>query len=250
MLFYRTFGSPSAKLPSLIFLHGFLGSHADWGPIADLLKDRYFGITIDLPSHGNSPVSDNLFASLETTLLSISQETPFVLIGYSLGGRLAFRYGQKYPHALKALVALSAHIGLKSSQEQEKRQAQDLLWQERLLTLSPQEFLPLWYKQAVFSSLHRKPKLLDQMVKSRASNQLKPLASVLEQASLSKQPFYKNFPFPACFLCGEEDPAYVSLYQTHFGKAAKVISNAGHTVHLENPLECARAIDSFLSSLF
>ncbi len=243
MLFYETFGSPSVEHPyPLIFLHGFLGSRKDWMPIIESLQNSYCCIAIDLPAHGNSEHSENVFLELENTLTFLSSPPP-VLIGYSLGGRLALSYAQKHPDKIKGLIACSAHTGLKTTLEKEKRQKQDLIWQGRLKTLPSEEFLTLWYKQSVFSSLQKKPQLLERLLKMRSYQNPIELASVLEQVSLSKQPFYDTFKHPVCFLFGEEDTNYVKLYDT-LENTVK-IKKTGHMIHLENPMSCLEAIKVF-----
>src|SRR3989339_1514258 len=196
MLFYEVFGNTSVDHPTpLIFLHGFLGSHLDWMPIIQELQNTYCCIAVDLPSHGKSTPSNDIFTSLETTLLSLSS-SPLFLLGYSLGGRLAFSYGKKHPEKVKGLMALSAHTGLTTSLEKEKRASMDLLWQKRLETLPPTEFLALWYEQPVFASLHKRPELLQKLLQTRVYHNPKELADILGQVSLAKQPLYETFAHP------------------------------------------------------
>ena len=40
--------------PTLVFLHGFLGSSTDWNETVSLLQDDFYCVTIDLPGHGDS----------------------------------------------------------------------------------------------------------------------------------------------------------------------------------------------------
>lgn len=246
MLFYEIFGSLSITYPTpLVFLHGFLGSHLDWIPLIEKLQDRYMCIAIDLPAHGKSSYAEDVFSSVEKTLLSLA--TIPILIGYSLGGRIAFDYGKKHPEKIKSLIALSSHTGLKTAEEKEKRKISDLLWQARLENLSPQEFLTLWYKQPIFSSLQEKPELLHKLLEMRAYKNPKELSQVFNQVSLANQPLYENFKHPTYFLFGEKDTSYVKLYNTHPLEIKKEIKKAGHAVHLENPLECLEAVDYFIS---
>jgi len=123
MLFYEAFGS--AQVTPLIFLHGFLGSRLDLMPMIESLQNRYRCIALDLPSHGKSPRSNDVFAELEKTLLSLSKEATPILIGYSLGGRLGFAYGNKHPEKIKGLIALSSHMGLKTDLEKQERKKND-----------------------------------------------------------------------------------------------------------------------------
>jgi 2-succinyl-6-hydroxy-2,4-cyclohexadiene-1-carboxylate synthase len=243
MLFHERFGNISAKHPfPLIFLHGFLGSHLDWLPIIHLLHQKYACVTIDLPAHGKSPYSSSFHSTLEETLQKWPES---ILVGYSLGGRLALQYGQKHPQIVKGMIVLSSHVGLSSEKCQSQRWEQDLLWKHKLQTLSSKEFLSLWYEQKIFSSLKNRPKLLEHLLNIRTYHNQEELANVLDQVSLAKQPLCQHFMHPLDWICGEEDASYVELYAKFPSSNKKLIPNAGHTAHLENPKKCAEAIDFF-----
>ena len=81
-----------ASSAPFVFLHGFLGNHNDWKPIADKLP--FHAIALDLPGHGNSPFTEDFCAALLQTLADLP---PFHLIGYSMGGRLAAQFAAKHP---------------------------------------------------------------------------------------------------------------------------------------------------------
>lgn len=243
MLFYKTFGENSAKHPfPLIFIHGFLGSHEDWTPVIAHLSKEHTCIAIDLPAHGRSSHSSNVFAEVEHTLQK--WQNP-ILVGYSLGGRLSLYYGQKHPKSIKGVIALSAHTGLESEEQRKKRKQQDELWIQRLSALPSEQFLSLWYKQEVFASLQKRPNLLKHLLLTRTYHNPSELGSVLDQVSLAKQPLYANSSYPLSFVYGEEDLPYVKLYAHLPDSQKKCIASAGHTVHLENPFSCAQAISFF-----
>ena len=246
MLFHQTFRSCSLnKSTPLVFIHGFLGSHLDWIPMIDILQKQYPCIAIDLPAHGNSPFSKDVFSSLEQTLLSLPFQKLWI-IGYSLGGRLALAYGQKHPNKPQGLISFSAHTGLKTSDQREKRKENDLLWEDRLKNLPPDEFLKLWYSQSVFSSLQKKTKLLEEIFTRRKYKNPEELALLLREVSLAKQPLYQTFQHPIYFVYGDEDETYKNLYSTHPRHLVKTIKNAGHTVHLENPTSCIETIQDWI----
>lgn len=55
-LYSETYGDrqASADKPTLVFLHGLLGSGRDWRLVIDQLASQYFCLTVDLPGHGQS----------------------------------------------------------------------------------------------------------------------------------------------------------------------------------------------------
>ncbi len=247
MLFHATFGSPSVKHPHpLIFLHGFLGSHHDWIPVINQLQDSYLCIALDLPFHGSSQGSADPFSLIEHTLHAFPSA---LIIGYSLGGRLSLRYAQSHPTKVKGLVACSSHLGLATEKEKLDRMKNDLLWKNRLLSLSPQDFLLLWYEQTVFSSLKKKPFLLQSLLEERLYSNPENMAFILETFSLAKQPLYENFVHPIRLIFGEYDTAYELLYAKYSETLKEKIPYAGHVIHRENPIQSASAIRRFAEEL-
>lgn len=87
--------------PTLLFLHGFLGTGRDWLPIMKALSSSFRCIAVDLPGHG---LTDVLNQHQNTGDMSISMKvvsdallnlldklmlTCVVPIGYSMGARIA-----------------------------------------------------------------------------------------------------------------------------------------------------------------
>ena len=247
MLFTSSLGKPDDQ--PLVFLHGFLGSHLDFLPIINDLKETFFCVAVDLPAHGRSPYTKEILPSVEKLIEPFKNP---ILVGYSLGGRIALQLSHRLP--LKGLVAISSHIGLHSSKQKELRVQEDLLWKKRLETFSPEEFLKLWYKQPVFSSLQKntneKRTLLNSLLSQRSYTNPEELALVLEEMSLAKQPFLDTSPCPTYFLFGKEDKKYEALYSTlpkHIERTG--ISEASHALLVEDPTTCALLIKNWITSL-
>ncbi len=244
MLSYRAFGNPSNQ--PLVFLHGFLGSSLDFSPLITSLQEKYFCLALDLPAHGKSPYCVDTLVAVEKTIDSFQIE-PF-LIGYSLGGRIALHLSQKTKLPIKGSIILSSHVGLECPIQKKARLKQDLLWAQKLKTLIPQDFLKSWYQQATFSSLQKKPLLLEKLLIERLFTNKEELALILEEMTLAKQPLLNSFSTPTHFLCGEDDIKIKDLY-TAYDLPKTEIENAGHVLHLENPTICSKVIQSYLTSL-
>jgi len=106
----------------LVFLHGFLGTAADWQPVCDFLPPCHC-IGINLPGHGGVPFSEDFEIDIER----------FHLIGYSLGGRLAMAYAAKNPSRIASLTIASAHPGLTDESEKQKRLENDAMWAKNVI---------------------------------------------------------------------------------------------------------------------
>ncbi len=241
MLFYRVFGSPEKQL--LVFLHGFLGSHLDFLPLIEDLKKDFFCVALDLPAHGKSPYESSALKKVEETIAFFRQKP--ILIGYSMGGRIALQLRD----SLGALdiIVLSSHLGLSSLEDKQKKWEEDLLWERRLLSLSPQDFLNLWYSQPIFSSLAKNAILLEKTLKNRLYKNPKELSLLLKEMSLAKQPGPSIDSSSTYFLFGENDAKYKTLY-SNLPRSYRVdsVEKAGHALLLENPKKCSELIRAYL----
>jgi 2-succinyl-6-hydroxy-2,4-cyclohexadiene-1-carboxylate synthase len=207
----------------LVFLHGFLGTHRDWIPVCSDLP-HWPCIGIDLPGHGASPFCE--------TLSFIPPAPKFHLIGYSMGGRLAMQYALDHPDQIGRLIIASAHPGLPSQREKEKRIQADTQWALLLHQLPIDEFLRRWYDQPVFGSY--KPDF-----SMRREQNISGLSSALVHYSLGHQPMLKVA--KALHVVGEKDRKFRALHPN-----ALVVPNAGHVVHLEHPKAFAQIIREHL----
>jgi pimeloyl-ACP methyl ester carboxylesterase len=99
----------------LVLLHGGLGSGEIFEPILPALTERHRVILVDLQGHGRTadidrPIDIRLMADDIAALIDhLSLERPD-LVGYSLGGGVAFFTASKYPEKVGKLVMASAHI--------------------------------------------------------------------------------------------------------------------------------------------
>ena len=94
----------------VIILHGLLGSSGNWTPIAKKLAPAYQVITVDLRNHGDSEhnetmtyeaMADDVEHLIESLCL---KET--VMIGHSLGGKVAMTSALRVPGLFSALIVL------------------------------------------------------------------------------------------------------------------------------------------------
>jgi pimeloyl-ACP methyl ester carboxylesterase len=110
-LYYESHGTGRP----LILLHGGLGSGEMFEPILPTLSERHRVIVVDLQGHGRTadidrPIDVRLMADDIAALIDhVGLEKPD-LVGYSLGGGVAFFTAVKYPQKIGKLVMASAHI--------------------------------------------------------------------------------------------------------------------------------------------
>jgi pimeloyl-ACP methyl ester carboxylesterase len=99
----------------IVLLHGGLESGEAFGPVLPLLAARHEVIAVDLQGHGRTadvdrPMDHRLMADDVAALIRhLGLEKPD-LVGYSLGGGVAFWTGVKYPELIRKLVTVSANL--------------------------------------------------------------------------------------------------------------------------------------------
>lgn len=110
-LHYRILGEGKP----MIILHGLFGFSDNWQTHAKKLADYYQVILVDLRNHGKSPWSDDfsyeLMAEDVSELVNDLGLDEIILVGHSMGGKVAVQYAQKYEDTLEKLVVVD--IGLK-----------------------------------------------------------------------------------------------------------------------------------------
>ena len=85
--------SGDRRRPAILFLHGFMGSGADWAETISALEERFYCVAPDLPGHGRSlglPPEDYTIEGATRTLLDLLDGLEIsraALVGYSMGGR-------------------------------------------------------------------------------------------------------------------------------------------------------------------
>jgi 2-succinyl-6-hydroxy-2,4-cyclohexadiene-1-carboxylate synthase len=192
----------------LSFLHGFLGSPQDWE-----------GVIGHLPEY-----------SCEALSYPFQIPRGTILIGYSMGGRIALR-------SSNPKIVLSTHPGLQTPEKKAQRLEHDREWIRMLEQGSLEDFLKTWYAQPLFDSLRNHPEF-PKIFSRRLKQDPQVLAKMLSQESLAHQEFTHS---EAIFLHGQLDKKFVQLYQD-LKIPSLEIPNAGHAAHLENPKGCAEAI--------
>ncbi|HWO92873.1 MAG TPA: alpha/beta hydrolase [Methylomirabilota bacterium] len=110
-LYYETHG----RGRPLILLHGGLGSGEMFGPVLPQLAERHQVVTVDLQGHGRTadidrPLDAVLMAGDIAALIDHLQLATPDVVGYSLGGGVAFHTAAKYPAKVRRLVMVSANI--------------------------------------------------------------------------------------------------------------------------------------------
>lgn len=108
-LFFRRYGNMGDQ--PIIILHGLFGISDNWVSYARRIAMEGFDVfVVDQRNHGQSPQSDNFnYLALTDDLFDFIDEQEIkdpIIIGHSMGGKVAMRFALENPHMLKKLVVV------------------------------------------------------------------------------------------------------------------------------------------------
>ncbi|MFH1700511.1 MAG: 2-succinyl-6-hydroxy-2,4-cyclohexadiene-1-carboxylate synthase [Candidatus Zixiibacteriota bacterium] len=258
---YNFFTSGKSDKQPLLFLHGFMGNANIWRKIIAQLDNDFYCSAIDLPGHGQTMTDLEYlnFENLSDDLIDFIDShftQKAILIGYSMGGRIALYTALKHPDKFKAIILESSSPGIKDSEERKNRLERDEKDSFKMKKTGMRTFLTEWYQMPVFDYLNDFPDLKEKIINKKSSNDPKALAEIIVKLSPGIQPSLwdklGSWTKPALIIAGEKDGKYVRigekmhdcLADSHF----EIIPNAGHIVHLENHKDFMIVLNSFLAS--
>jgi 2-succinyl-6-hydroxy-2,4-cyclohexadiene-1-carboxylate synthase len=255
-------GEARKRGPTLVMLHGFTGSAASWGKHLDTLAAYGLRmIALDLPGHGQSDAPgdarryaieycrQDILAALQK--LGVSQDEA-VLLGYSMGGRIALYTA--FSGFFRALILESASPGLGDPAEREQRRISDEALAASIERDGVQAFIDRWEKLPLFASQSRlPPEAREALRRQRLSNRPGGLAQSLRGVGTGVQPsLYARLPalhIPVLLIAGELDTKFTaiarSMAQALPRFQLRIVPGAGHSVHLERPEEFDALVGDF-----
>lgn len=227
-------------------LHGFLGSPADW---ADVLGHLAVEITCDcvaLAELGCTSI-DEASRQLATRL----ERSPCdLLVGYSLGGRIALDLAATRPALVPRLALFAAGMGIEDAAERTARAAEDDRRAEELRANGLEQFVDAWYAMALFREFRASPAFAVTRAR-RLAGDAEFWARCVSGCSAGRaRPRWDALPGLASrtvLVVGERDERYAAASE----RAARVAPGirvmtllaAGHALPLESPAHCARIIE-------
>ncbi|MEG4571460.1 2-succinyl-6-hydroxy-2,4-cyclohexadiene-1-carboxylate synthase [Microcoleus sp. N3A4] len=234
--------------PIILLLHGFTCDCQDFSPIISLLSKSYCCLAVDLPGHGETRViGDESCYNMQNTaqaliqLLDDLQIDKCLLLGYSMGGRLALYMTLHFPERFEKVVLESASPGLKTEKERSHRIQADSQIAQNLENSNIKDFLLNWYDRPLFKSLKNSPNF-DKLIETRLANNPLELAKSLRNMGTGNQPSLweklAQNQIPILLLAGEYDDKFTTI-NTEIAKlcpaaSLEIVPKAGHNIHFEN----------------
>lgn len=233
-----------------IGLHGFTGSGADWGPLLGELPTGAWLEAPDLPGHGLSPswpssecVSMDACDAMLRERIKKLENRRVVLMGYSMGGRVALHFASRFSHLLDGVVLIGANPGISEESDRQKRLGWEQELCSRLVADGVPGFMEYWQALEIIRTQQSlSADLLEPMLSRRAQASADGLIeSIRGMGTGSMQPLWSELAHIQCpllFCAGEEDAKYRRIgeqvvHDVPKGKLGVIRGHVGHAAHLE-----------------
>lgn len=232
-------------------LHGNVGSPRDWECVREHLPPRTAFHAVNLwETLRSGSVGLETWGERFSEKVAAGGEPRPVLLGYSLGGRLALQALAAAPSLWRAAILVSTHPGLGDAGERQVRRESDRQWAEAARELPWPDFLARWNAQGVLVGSPPSPH------QAALEPWREQIAIAFDCWSLGRQEHLGGhlaaFHGPALWITGASDPAYGALAAEMpriFPDARHLeIPHGGHRLPQELPGPLAHAIAQFLSS--
>ena len=236
--------------PTVTFLHGFTQTSQTWIPVLDVLGSEVTATLIDAPGHGESFDGKR---SLVDTATDIAEIMPTgILVGYSMGARMALHVALQSPNKVTALVLISGTAGIDSETDRMTRRDSDARLASRILDIGVPAFVEEWLALPMFAGLTEKTADIPERLRNSAQG----LADSLIHAGTGTQtPMWESLSrltMPVHLIAGESDEKFVAqaqrMHQLIPESVLHIVPNAGHIVHLEQPEIFASILRSIIAS--
>ena len=249
----------------VLALHGFTGTGAAWTGLGEALRESRRVIAPDLLGHGGSsaPVDPGRYAVERqaddlAALLKALDADPAVVLGYSMGARLALVLALRHPGAVRSLVLESPSAGIPDAAARAGRRRADEAFAAQLERDGLAAFVDAWERQALFASQQGLPReTRERQHAERLSHDPRGLAASLRGAGQGAMPpLHERLLEVDCaslVIAGALDPVGLErASEVAAGLPAarlEVVPDAGHAPHLEQPAVFLRLVSDWLAAI-
>ena len=231
------------------FVHGFTQTGKSWTTAAQAIGNS-INTFVDAPNHGESQGISLTLQETGDELADIAFGK--ILVGYSMGARMALHAAIQHPYAMTGLILVSGTPGIEDDAEREARVQADEELASRIEMIGTSAFIQEWIRQPLFA----KSKFSDEEIQDRCKNTATSLATSLrtcgtgQQESLWSQ--LQEIKIPVLLICGTRDEKFVEIAkrmnQMISGSTMRILDKAGHNAHLDQPEDFAQAVNWWLQS--
>ena len=212
------------------------------------MQSNFTALCLDAPGHGNNTNGARSLAQSTDDIVAAMQ--PGILIGYSMGARMALHVALQHPQIVSQLVLISGTPGLATLAERSARLQSDNELAVHIEKIGTSAFIDEWLALPIFSGLSDQTNQRNDRIRNTA----KGLADSLRFAGTGTQePQWTNLhqlSMPVHLIVGELDNKFRTIAKDMQpllrSSEVKVVPNVGHTVHLEDPATTGLILDSII----
>ena len=209
-----------------------------------------------LPEYETSALEIGLAPNWQSSVQQMAEAIPSqsILVGYSMGARLALGVALESPENVAALIFVSGNPGLETSVARAERRDADDRIAKQIEEGSIQSFLQQWYQSNVFATLP--DEIRSSEIERKLARSSTNWPAIMRTNSVSQQPNYwprlKELAMPTLVVAGDLDEKYRKIAHRMEQEcslcdfSAKVIPDCGHIVHREQPLALVETIREFV----
>ncbi len=241
-LHYTEYGSGDT---TLVFLHYFGGAASTWHEVIDLLKNDFHCIAIDLLGFGKSPAQNTIISVDDSTdavinLISALSLQNYILIGHSMGGKIALNTAAKQPEGLRSLILIAPSPPTPEPMTSKERSEMNAAFgDEEAIEKMIRNVIGHPLREAVF-----KREVNNNLLASEVGWHSWPQAGSKEDITKKMEAIH----VPLSVLCGSMDKKFTKRFlQQEFEKYFSTftlveIPEAGHLLPVEKPEAVAEEI--------
>jgi 2-succinyl-6-hydroxy-2,4-cyclohexadiene-1-carboxylate synthase len=231
----------------LLFIPGFMQRGDAWRRVAELLPESCPHRLLDHLEHS--------FEGRMGEILEAAAEAPAppVVVGYSLGGRLALRAALRALDAFAGVVTVGATAGIEEGPARTTRAEADEKLAAWMEAMPIEDIVGLWERQPLFAD--QSDVLVEEQRPGRLSHDPRELALLLRTAGQGVlEPVWHELPrlrLPLLAIAGSRDEGYTAAARRIASTAPDarfaIVEDSGHAPQLQRPDEVARLLAEFMN---
>jgi len=229
--------------PPVLFIPGFMQPAEAWAPVAERLAPPT--VLLDHREHTFEGRLGEIAAAGEGALL----------VGYSLGGRLALRAALRDRARYAGLVTVGATAGIEDPAQRAARAEADDRLASWIEAAPIDDVVALWERQPLFAD--QAETLVERQRPGRLAQDPAELASLLRTAGQGVlEPVWHallTLDLPLLAIAGSYDEGYAGaarkIADTAPGASAQIVEAAGHAPQLQQPERVATLVEEFRAGL-
>ena len=251
-------------MTTAVLIHGFSGSPASWRRVEALLDGPSHALAVcghggeSPPAFSEGPTSFE--AEVERLAATVEAEVPAprLVVGYSLGGRLALGLLVRCPDLFLGGVLIGANPGIAGEDVRVARRRDDERWARLIEEDGLAVFDSEWSALPLFASQHDLDagRLAEQR-RTRLGHDSAALGAAMRALGLGAMPDYRpalrGVACPVELIAGGLDSKFVDLARQMAellpAATVRIVDGVGHNVPLEAPAELARLLNAALGKV-